>query len=402
MQNPDSQSFETQATRPAEPVGRLLAASDRWLFDAPRRVFYSLVFGVMVLQNGVWPVPIAGRICHLASDLTRQLTQDNRYFDYLYTSCLGLLVGHWTGAWRSTLLFALLHLAILCAGIAGLLWVIHRKFGERTARLFALTFATVPLSNDLLIGLGMPDVYVFIFSTGIVLADGTFLIGALAFLLGLSHFEQGMIIAVGLSVCKSYLVLLRKRPWREAVAPVMSLLGGAIGARLLMAWYFAKHGFHFATTRVSFLLEGHWLSLLSSDLRHFGTLIFSLHNCYWLVVLGWILSLWKPRRRFALTIMAVQVALLGIAMITIDETRVFCLLAWPFLIFLLRPDVVPTELSRGYVVPAYLVGLIIPRLVVYDGSIHSSALYSGLSLLLRLASGHGMPTSADWLGEPFK
>ena len=391
-------------TKPSasEAIARVLSSLDAWLFGLPFARFCVLVFAVVVLQNGIWIVPIIGRICHLSSDLTRQLTQDNRYFDYLYNSFLELMVGHWTGAWKSGPVFAGLHLAILCVGLIGLLWGVYRKFGDQTARLFLLAFATVPVSNILLTWLGQPDVYTFIFSTALVLTEGAPLIALLAFLLGLAHFEQGLVIVSGLAVCKVYSTVRAGRPWRAAAVPVAALLGGVFAAHEGLAWYLASHNFHLATTRVSAVTGSPWGDFLSRDARHLGTLIFSLHECYWLVVVGLTLSLWHARRGLALGVVGLQLVFVGITMLTLDETRVFSLLAWPFLVFLLRPDVVPNEQIRRCVVCAYAGGLLIPRLVVWDGNVHSSALYSGLVLFGRLVSGQGIMSDPNWMMLPFK
>ena len=180
------------------------------------------------------------------------------------------------------------------------------------------------------------------------------------------------------------------------------MLGGVLAARLGLAWYFYRHDFHLHVTRMSFLLDGHWREFLAHDGRHFGTLIFSLHGCYWLVVVALIGSLWKTRRNLALGIVALHAVCVGLTLISLDETRIFSILIWPFVFFLLRPDIVSTGQIRRCVVLAFACGLLVPKLVVWEGVVYSSALYDDFALAASVASGHNPMNEKNWILRPFR
>jgi len=366
--------------------------------------FTSLIFALIVLQNGLWVIPNVETLRLLSTDLSRNMLENRPGETYLYSSFLGLALAHFAQASQTLFRFVFFHFLCLCVSYLALAWALKRKYGEAVARLVLLAFATLPLSNILCNWLGISDVFVFLFGTGLVICDSLILLAVFSFLLGLAHGEQALLITAGVGFVGGALRHSQKQTTSE-IRKTLVMIGSALGAKLALNGYFASHGFHLQTTRFNYVFKA-LIVVLEDFARNFQAEIFSLYHVGWLFLVPISFLLWKRDRISFWALTLSQMAYLGVTMLVLDETRDFALLSWPLVVLLLTEGVQTKrfrleELSR-LLLPAFFLSLVLPKLIVWEGRIHSTAIfYDFVFLLDRMGLTHLISGNPHWADLPF-
>jgi hypothetical protein len=113
--------------------------------------------------------------------------------------------------------------------------------------------------------------------------------------------------------------------------------------------------------------------------RNAGVTLFSFQNVFWIFVLALCLEAWKNYLRFFICIIATHALLMTVSMIVLDTTRNFTLMAWPSIILMCviaeKKVLLPMDDMKSLITTVFLLNLIIPKLIVWEGKIHSSVSY---------------------------
>ena len=371
-------------------INHYIVAANRYLFSLPFGKFCLFIYAFVFIQNGVWSVPNVETVRKMSQHLTENvLTPD---IQYLYSSFFGLFLGYVTGASKSHNAFLGIHLLSLTIGFFVLAYQIRKKYGDDLARIVILAFAAVPLCNVLTTWLGTSDVFVYIFGTALTIVGQPLLALLFSFLLGLSHFEQSCFIVLILVFWRTVLVDSLEVTRGKTMLICLSMISGVILAKLSLTSYFSLLDFNLVSNRISFAREFPLKTFMDNYFRNAGVTLFSFQNVFWIFVLALCLEAWKNYLRFFICIIATHALLMTVSMIVLDTTRNFTLMAWPSIILMCviaeKKVLLPMDDMKSLITTVFLLNLIIPKLIVWEGKIHSSVTYFNFLKIIKCFDGN--------------
>lgn len=330
---------------------------------------------VALLRNRLWASPNLSFFTAISSTLGRNPFGGALSGDYLLTNLPGPVLARVLGQTEPHE-YVRLHLAVLVLGCAAVVAAMYRRFGYRPARLLCVLLAAAPASTVAMEWLGQPDAFTFPLALGVVVAAKRRTALVLAILLGLSHAEQGVgialiaaVVRVALSatlpntaVAESDAPILSIATLRSAATELAPLLGGVAVGRLIVEVYLRVNDMTVNRPRTDYLDMG-----VSGFIEHHaksdGLIIYALWGPLWLGLLWVAWRTLRPSadspawpsalRRAWLTLGLAATAAVLPMLITLDETRVYSLIAAPLLV----GAAVLGVRSREQLMPARLAGL---------------------------------------------
>ncbi len=404
MPDPDRDGSELWTERRAA-AERWLERGERWLESRSWMQLAALALGVTALIHGLWLYPVLPEILEFSRDLTGDPLA-GRQEQFVYWSLLGPWLGRVTrsngGAWS----FAALQLGLL-VGLGGLaLAGHHRRHGEAATRRLILLLFTSPVLAVCTTWLGSADVVTLLVSIAWLALDRRPLAAAvIGVVAGVNHFEQSVLIASGLGI-----IGLADRPGdrrRAALWWALTLVGIAVGRGLVLA-HFHHYDIDPTTTRFSFVER---VGLRSYAHASFGNPLWTLLSVYGL---GWlpvaVLETCLPDRRLVRVWALIHLGVIPILALTLDQTRVAALLLLPVLLRVCTTEAASRlhprdarRLGRAVALTA-LFGVVVPRVVVWDGRLHSSVAYDTLVFgleKLRVVEDERTGMADPFHGRPF-
>jgi hypothetical protein len=301
---------------------------------------------------------------------------------YLYTSFLGLALGWLTGASKSHNAFLGLHLLALTLGYFILAFQIRKKFGDDIARIVILAFASIPLCNVLTTWLGTSDVYIYIFGTALAIASQPILILIFSFLLGISHFEQSCFIVLLLVIWRITLSDTLRNTKKNTAIICLTMLSGVILSKLSLNKYFGTLGFNLVSSRISYVMEFPFKTFIENYFRNIGVTLFSFQNVFWIFIIAMCSEIWKKNLRFTLCIIISHAIVMAVAIIVLDTTRNFTLMIWPSIVIMCiiaaQSDLLSMKDMKNIITFVFLLNILVPKLIVWEGKIHSSVVFYDL------------------------
>lgn len=355
------------------------AALDRladWIFGVAYWKLLAAALAVAILQHGLWMPPSYNLLLSPAQQMFHNPFPDEPRKQWILFSFLAPALAYLTGMAGSAPRFALLHALIFLAGFPLLMYAFRRTYGDLAARMGLIAFFLSALPAVVFTWLGMPDSYTVLF----ILAVAAFFrnppaLVLSAALMGVNHFEQGIIMTILLCI----FLLIAREPFslRATLAGVASIVAGLVLGRLGLLWFFDRYEYRLTFDRVDYLMANWPGRYIKSLLKNLPVLIFSLYQLG-IVPLGLYIAYFR-RSRPVLALTIVNALALAVMALMLDPTRVFALITFPVILLLFTAprlsDLPPAEL-RAFQRAAALssVGaVILPRLLIWDGAIISSA-----------------------------
>lgn len=343
---------------------RLADGAEQLVFEAPLAVFLAVVAVLDVVKNGaagdanlrVWL-----RIATAFPD-NPHLPASVRYQE---GSPVGPALAHLLGI-RTTGAYAGLHVAVLVVALAVLVVGLHRRGGRVAVGVGVVAFLATPLSNVLL-SFGSQDPFTFLFASLAVLADGPALSMLAGVGLGVSHLEVGVFVVVSVAAVRTL------SPEPTGRAGLVALAAGLVaGAAATVAY--EHHAGAGAGARAGFIEQTGLRTLAADFTAELPTWLFSTFSAFWVFAAVAVSALWRRRAVQAAVLLAL--AAVAVTVVTLDETRVYALLTWPLVLWLgleatRRLD---TGLVRRLTAVTFLVAVVVPRIVVFEG--HPSVSYA--------------------------
>jgi hypothetical protein len=367
-----------------EALSRQLDRMTSWLFGMGFGRFVTLVLTLAVLRNGFWFVPNIEyvRLISLDPAVCHEEIRTTPTAHYLMNSFLGPLLAWLLHANRDNLVFALAHLALFLALFPLVLLLARRRFGDPFARGLGIAFAVLPTSTVLFTWLGNADVFTVLLTSVIFLAESPLLLLLAGLLLGVNHFEQGAILVVLIVLARWFIAgaVTAPRVWRLAWAAVGLVLG-----KLALKGWFAYCHIELVEGRLDWVILTGLREFTRKFLLNASAVLFSLFNVFWaaIVLLGYGIARKSPRALAGLA--ALFVLVLGVAVLTLDLTRVFALLSWPvvmaFLLLALAADPAPHAATRKVLTAVLAAAVVVPPLFVWAANIHSGLQYHTVRLV---------------------
>jgi len=350
---------------------RRIATVDDCVFNRLNvRRFYVLCLAYAVAVYGLWIAPPYDYL--ISKDPFANILIKTPRQQFLYDSIVIPLVTYFTGLNASKGLFTLFSMALILSGNMLLVYRTKRRLGSDAARVVMICFLLSPVSVVLLMWLGYYDSVTYLlqcllFFSGSVL--GNILIG---FVGGLNHFPVMLISGVGLLRFRNVTGDQRSRRWQIA-GYLLGLGGGyaALGA-------YQRH-YHLALQydRLSYVKLMGVKGIAHYLLENWLAALFSLYNVLWIVVLLIAFCLYRRNRRAFWYLAGINAVFLAVSALATDTTRVFALLSWPLLTWSVllilgweRDEGAASygELRR-FLSAVLIAGLLVPRLLVWNGSI---------------------------------
>lgn len=257
-------------------------------------------------------------------------------------SALGILVfrGLTLESEREFLWLAVVATLGAVAALAGwAAWAVPTEFKSRAARLMLLA----PLPAVLFNWLGFYDGFTALAWAAILWAWATgsrVLLSLAGVLLGLQHFEQGLLGLVGLTLVWLAVRGSLREPLRS-VAPTWSLAGVLAGKAMLMLILFSNGSeLSGRTSGVS----AYYREWIVTAINTGPFLLWSLFAGSWAIVIAWWLREARIRNQLLLAV-AISIAV-GATLISGDRPRVFIMITAPLLLLLTIALLMGKGLSR--------------------------------------------------------
>jgi len=343
--------------------------------------FFALFLFLLLfsfLQNGIWFIHVAERLLLAAQDIYSNPLSAQINQQWILHSYLGPVIAYLTGLNNSLLQYCLLHLFIFLFFFTALLLFIRLRMEEFIARTVLIIFFLTPLPNILFTWLGYPDVFTVLLSMCLVLFKSRNLVLIpVCFLMGVNHSDQGIVIVVLISV---FLLVShgKKELWRNLQFFLCSSIGVGMG-RLSLEWWFSHNEFNIQHTRELIPFQIGIAGYLKINFSNLPAFIFSTYNVLWIFLIVWVAYFYRTREAKAFLLCNLFTYL--VVIIAIDQTRDFALLSFPCVLLLVLSEKfrnladIEKEFFKKVLVLALVIGLFVPRIIVWDGNIYSSTIF---------------------------
>jgi len=296
---------------------------------------------------------------------------------YLYESLPLPLIAYFTGLSSSYAAFCAFCLFLLLCGNAFLVWRIFRQHGPEVARVSILLFALGPISLVLLMFVGEYDVITYLLQCLLFVCNSMLGIVLLGLAGGLQHFPVMLLSGLSL-LCFRSLIQYGSLRLPEKILYALAAYGGSILTRIYQQHY--KLGIQ--TGRLSYVLRMPKTELIRNILANWLACLFSLYGVFWMLVLLLAWMLFRSHRRAFWAFVISNGVFLIVSQFVTDTTRVFVLCSWPTLLsasiwlFAQTKDAPESESwqLRHFFSGIVIAGLLIPRMIVWQGAVYSSFL----------------------------
>jgi hypothetical protein len=368
------------------------------LFESKFSHFLAAILVLSILRNGIWVVPSIDLIQQVSINLSQNPFPDRPMAHYLVTSFLGPMLAHFLGFSSSIPLWAGFYFITFVVGFCALLNALKNRFGNSVARCVGVAFVCLPVSSPVLTWLGYTDVFTFLISTALVVSQLSGLSLFCGLLLGLNHFEQGILIV------SSLLFINFLDPTREKKTQIHLLVAvaGLFCAKFALAYWFHIHQFHLTSGRLYYVQQLGLPRILSQIFTNFHALIFSFFNVFWLVII-FLLIQFKPASKWLYSGILVTLAGIAVAIcVGLDTTRIYGMVTWPFVVYLLicfhqmfKENQLKLDELQKVISIAFMTAILVPPVIVWEGKVHTNVIVAPAKLLFDRVAGTHFMADAD-------
>lgn len=360
---PAGGTITTRTSAAVGAVGTVLDRTGDLLFRLPLWALGGLLLAMSALKNGIWHTPNLVVFLEIVRHFPEPPPPGPGA--YLLSSPLGAAVAsalHLDGA----LAFVLLHLGVVLVSSFGVVLLVRRRFGDLAARVTLVALFCSPLSNLLLTWLGQPDAFTFASASALVVLRSPLLLLAAAAVLGVNHFEQGVFIVLAAAALRV------KEERRNAVAVAGAMVLGLVAGRLALLAYHHRYAITSGGVRWDVATTLGLSFFFAGFAKNFPAWLFSIFNALWV----FLTAVYLRHRRELLVPLGVLVAFVLPALVSFDQTRVYALVTWPVVLWTVLWACRNEEeaLIRRLATIAVLLGLLLPRVMVWEGRIYTSSL----------------------------
>lgn len=339
---------------------------------------------VALVHDRLWATPNLAFFTTIADHLGSNPFGGKVDGDYLLTNLSGPVVARALGQ-TAPHEYVRLHILLTIVGLGLVVFAAYRRFGYEVARLLVVLIAASPALTVVFEWLGQPDALTFPLALGVVVARRRWTAFALAVGLGLTHAEQGVVIALVATAARLAVLdgpeLTTDRPDRpswlrgQVVGDLLSLVGGVAVGRVVVEIYLRANDIVVSKPRTAYLDLG-LSGFAEHHLKSHGVIVYALWGPLWLAIVVAALRFARSGRSWP-TSLRRQWTIVGIAAIaavvpmlaTLDETRVYSLTTAPLLVagaVLARRTVdrVPTARLTGITPPRSWIAIGVAAIVL--------------------------------------
>jgi len=356
-------------------LNKWLRAIDNFIFETltPWQLC-ALLAGYCALVHGMWTVPM-GASYQVSKNPFINIYSQSPADQYNYDSLVIPWVAYASGLNRSPFLFACLNVTFIVAAISVLLNGVRRKWGIDFAKITILILGLDPVSATLLTWIGSYDSMTFILQSILFLTGnwgGALVLGILG---GLNHFPIALFSGTYFICFRG--AFLRHNKTKGTLLFYWAGLG--IGYAALKIYQYHYH-LNISYDRFGAAERLGLKPLARMILTNWLATAFSFYNVLWMAVLCIVFFLYRRNARAFWCFVAGNCTFVLLAVVTLDTTRVFALLSWPMLAWGVlaifsysKSQGLECYLkTRAFLCAILIAGLVIPRVLVWEGRIQSS------------------------------
>lgn len=355
---------------------RIWDAAQRFLFDSRAWVYIATIHALMLVKTGLWEIP------NLL--LTRQIAQ-NPFVNPFSDPFAHYLFWNWLAPWLAWLIgatgvtsFFLFNLAFLITFNIGVVWLLWRDLPARSARLALLAFAAMPVSTTVWYWLSTDALTLCLLLAAIIWRRHWWLMPLIGVLLGMQHFEQGVLAAL---IVMAVAVLndgwanpLRRNLRADAYPfPIRSAFALAVGTligKFVLIELFAHYDIVVNSGRTIYLAQ-YWRIYVTQFVTTIPFAVWSVFGVGWLLVARFL----DRDRKAHVTAFALVLVLSLLVLLPLmgDKTRVIAIVTFPVVMHsLLLNQRLLAEWSNAAATRLLLLWIAVPWVWVALGSVHLS------------------------------
>lgn len=371
---------------------RLIGRIEDFIYQSRRGRFIGIVLALSLIKTGIWCMP------NLESSRVIALNP----FRNPFTDPLAhYMMWNWLSpflAWRLKVngeqAFFYFHLlfsiAFTCLFIA---WI-WSQFEEREARTSLVLFLSLPVSTTGYFWVGMDSVTLILMLLLLLIRGKAWLALPIGMLLGMQHFEQGLVAFGALAVVWMISTVMKQQsecsiPW------VTASLAGVILGKIVLITIFTHYGIRVNSDRL-YLLLNYSQQCVVAFYYHFQYILWSVFGVGWIAV-----AKYGERGKTAVPFLIALALEMPLLVFMQDETRVLAIVSFPLMaIGLLLNRAFLQSLSGRLVSVIFGLWLLVPYPWVWRGTPYSSLFPYDVAYLLHRLFGWFQGPTNQWL-SPF-
>ena len=363
-------------------IGRI----ENFIYQSKRSRFIAIAVALSLIKTGVWCIP------NLESSWIISL---NPFHNPFTDPMAHYMMWNWLSpflAWRlrihneqSFLYFHLLFSIVFTCLFIAWIW---SHLEEKDARTSLVLFLSLPVSTTAYFWVGMDSVTLVLMLLLLLVRRKAWMALPIGVLLGMQHFEQGLVAFGALAVALLISIVMKKQseysiPWITA-----SLAGVILGKIVLMA-VFSHYGMQVNSGRL-YLLQNYSRQCVVAFYYHFQYILWSVFGVGWIVI-----AKYSQQGKTAMPFLIALAAEMPLLVVMQDETRVLAIVSFPLVaITLLLNRGFLQSLSGRLVAIIFGLWLLVPYPWVWRGLPYCSLLpYDVVYLLHRLFGWFHIPAN---------
>ena len=368
-----SQGLKSNDPSSASPVERLQLSLSR----IPTAAYLFILILIELVKVGIWWKPVVFKLALAQNPLTNPWPDSPLTQSHMWT-WLSPAIAHVLGA-TSPETYLLLHLTFVVAFFTTIAIAVHVRLQRDRARLALLLLACLPITPTLLIWIGDDGLTALLLALIVITSQKWFLSFLFAALLGMQHFEVGILAVAVLAIAHVVGKLTgESRPF--TISFLLRMLLGIIAGHLFLRSIFRASGVKVTGGRSAWL-EEYSAELLQQFFTSWQFILYSLLAAAWLIYFN------SFRFRSVTAPLSVGAALLvtfAVTALVFDQTRIAALVLLPTMLayWILRPAFLYT-ISLHANLALFGVWLVTPVIWVWLGEIQTGSISAISELLLQ-------------------
>ena len=279
---------------------------------------------IIIIKIGVWYHPALWKLLEISINPFNENLLNNVYAHYLYYNFLGGYLANMLNI-SSKISFFLFHLFFSFIFNFVFFYLVFKNLSRKSAIYSVILFLVFPVSTIVFFWVGYDSITLTILILSVLFRSYSLIVIVLGILLGLQHFEIGIVTSVSLLFLNFYNKFNKQEGFLDLKYSI-SLTFGTILGKLILEYYFSIIGISLNTGRT-------WYTL--SVINHFlYNSYFNIHNIIWFSFsVGWLVIFkylfFKNKNSFFILILFGS---LFIILLVDDQTRVYACITFLVLI----------------------------------------------------------------------
>ena len=367
----------------------LLVKLEGWIFKSPLWALCLCLFIVFFIKTGFWYIPNLELSFQIAQNPFKNPFSDPNAH-YLMTTWLSPYLA-WLFGIKTWFRFFLFHFFICLLFSLIYLAVVFHRYTNEQARIALIALIIFPVMGSIYYWIGPDALTVLLILLIFCSSSKPWLAFGIAILLGMQHFEQGVLAATML-LLGAILNHASKNKNTFSIYFYIAFFLGVIAGKALQIEIFQALGIIINSGR-AYVLEKHFTNIATQFALNFQFIVWSTMGLGWLVAFFYI-NLHPKAWGFYLNLLLPLFLLPLVA----DETRVLSIIYFPLVLnyFLLNPHFL-NNISRTQASFVFLLWLILPWGWALSGAVEVSVFpYTVMNIAHKFLGWFDVPAYHDY------